>query len=317
MTIRISFALFIILCHIDCIAARHHSAAFNIALTKGADARVHLNVYNESGEPIPNAKIQATLANQVSDYSINGTTDSKGVFVISGNTTGDYLQFLVTKEGYYDSWDSISYITMGKEHEVSGGKWQPYDANHQIILRRIQNPLAIKIGNGKFVLTRYLNQWLGFDIQKYDFVQPYGMGVVTDFEVKIDWDGKWLPEYTGMGINVRFSIPYSGYYEHPVSSVSKFKGPYVADTRKAFEKTAMFEEKVDASFNRIQHHFDEHKCWIVRSRCKVDKDGKLISANYSIIHTIDFCGKKDSRGGVRVKGFFNPTPNDVNLEPKR
>ncbi len=299
-----------------CLARGNHSAAFKDAQTKGADARVRLCVHDERGTPIADASIRATLANRESDYSMHGVTDTNGIYVVSGRTTGDYLQLLVTKAGYYDSWKGMSYIEMGKEHEVVDGKWQPFDTVHNIVLRRVQNPAAPEIGRGNFALTKHLNCWLGFDIQKHDFVHPHGGGEVADFEVMIQWNGKWYPDYAGMGINLRFTMPYSGYYEMPVNPVSKFKGPYAADVEKTFCQTATFDEQVVSPTKRIRHPFNDNKCWVVRSRCKVDETGKLVSANYSVVHKINFCGKPDGRGGLRITGAYNPIPNDTNLEPK-
>lgn len=301
----------------NCLAERNLSAAFKDAQTNGADARVRLCIHDEQGAPIADASIRATLSNRVSDYSMYGVTDTNGIYVVSGRTTGDYLQFLVTKAGYYDSWKGISYIEMGKEHEVVGGKWQPFDSVHSIVLRHKQNPAASEIGRGNFALTKHLNCWLGFDIQKHDFVHPHGSGEVADFEVMIEWNGKWYPDYTGMGINLRFTMPYSGYYETPVNPVSEFKGPYAADVEKTFCQSATFDEQVVSLTKRIRHSFNDNKCWVVRSRCKVDDEGKLISANYSVIHNINFCGKPDGRGGLRLTGGYNSTPNDTNLELRR
>lgn len=301
----------------NCLAERDLSAAFKDAQTNGADARVRLCIHDEQGAPIADASIRATLSNRVSDYSMYGVTDTNGIYVVSGRTTGDYLQFLVTKAGYYDSWKGISYIEMGKEHEVVGGKWQPFDSVHSIVLRHKQNPAASEIGRGNFALTKHLNCWLGFDIQKHDFVHPHGSGEVADFEVMIEWNGKWYPDYTGMGINLRFTMPYSGYYETPVNPVSEFKGPYAADVEKTFCQSATFVEQVVSLTKRIRHSFNDNKCWVVRSRCKVDDAGKLISANYSVIHKINFCGKPDGRGGLRLTGGYNSTPNDTNLELRR
>ena len=301
----------------NCLAERNLSAAFKDAQTNGADARVRLCIHDEQGAPIADASIRATLSTRVSDYSMYGVTDTNGIYVVSGRTTGDYLQFLVTKAGYYDSWKGISYIEMGKEHEVVGGKWQPFDSVHSIVLRHKQNPAASEIGRGNFALTKHLNCWLGFDIQKHDFVHPHGSGEVADFEVMIEWNGKWYPDYTGMGINLRFTMPYSGYYETPVNPVSEFKGPYAADVEKTFCQSATFDEQVVSLTKRIRHSFNDNKCWVVRSRCKVDDAGKLISANYSVIHKINFCGKPDGRGGLRLTGGYNSTPNDTNLELRR
>ena len=183
-------------------------------------------------------------------------------------------------------------------------------------MKKIINPYAVMIG-GKYMFTKQLNQWLGFDLKLYDFVYPHGNGKSSDFQIKIDWDGKWLPDYTGMGISIRFTAPFSGYYEVPVQSVSKLKGPYAVDNEKEYRKTAVFFEKVVNSSERIRNSFDQNKCWVVRSRCKIDKDGKLISSNYSVIHKICFCGEIDGSGGVRIIGAFNPVSNDTNLEPNR
>lgn len=299
-----------------CLAGGGLNAAFKSAQTNGAEARVRLRILDESGSPIAKARIRATLANRESDYSMHGVTDTNGIYVVAGSTTGDYLQFLVTKTGYYDSWEGSSYIEMGKEHEVVGGKWQPFDVVHSIVLRRVQNPKALEVGCGNFALTKHLNCWIGFDIQKHDFVHPHGGGEVADFEAMIEWNGKWYPDYTGMGINLRFTTPYSGYYEVPINPVSKFKGPYAADVEKTFCQSATFDEQVVSQTKRIRHPFNDNKCWVVRSRCKVDDMGKLISANYFVIHKINFCGKPDGKGGLRLTGAYNPTPNDPNLEPR-
>ena len=136
----------------NCLAERNLSAAFKDAQTNGADARVRLCIHDEQGAPIADASIRATLANRESDYSMHGVTDINGIYVVSERTTGDYLQLLVTKAGYYDSWEGMSYIEMGKEHEVMDGKWQPFDTVHNIVLRRVQNPAAPEIGRGNFAL---------------------------------------------------------------------------------------------------------------------------------------------------------------------
>lgn len=57
-----------------------------------------------------------------------------------------------------------------------------------------------------------------------------GIGETIDFEVYISWDGRWLPNYTGMGVNIRFSAPFSGYYVRPACLDSLFTGPYFAET---------------------------------------------------------------------------------------
>ena len=56
--------------------------------------------------------------------------------------------------------------------------------------------------------------------------------------------------------------------------------------------------------------------FIVSGRYGVYADGKLVSANYSVIYDVVFTCKKGGHGGFCITGVFNPTPNDTNLEPK-
>lgn len=293
--------------------------AYREARLKGALAKMQLRIADDGGNAVADANVDVFMGMNFRDqgYWIRGRTDTNGVFNVAGKTCGDAIEIYLSKEGYYDSMKTFRFATMGAERDVKDGKWQPYGENHSIVLRRVQNPQTLKIGKGGFVLTKHLDRWLGFDMQKHDFVHPYGTGDAVDFEVKIEWNGKWLPNYTGMGVHIRFTTPYSGYYECPINSASELKGPYTADTKKNYRQTATFDEQIDVSLNRIQHNFDERKCWVVRSRCKVDKEGRLISANYSVVHKVNFCGEPDGRGGFRITGAFNPTPNDTNLEPKR
>ena len=293
--------------------------AYRQARLKGAQAKMELHIADDGGNAVADVNVNVFMGMNFRDqgYWIRGRTDTNGVFNVAGKTCGDAIEIYLSKEGYYDSKKTFRFATMGAERDVKDGKWQPYGENHSIVLRRVLNPQIVKIGKGKFVLTKHLNRWLGFDIQRHDFVRPYGTGETADFEVMIEWNGKWLPDYTGMGVRIRFAAPYSEYYEQDIHSVSKFKGPYAADTENTFRQAATFDEQIDASLNRIQHHLDERKCWVVRSRCKIDEDGKLISANYSVVHKINFCGEPDGKGGFRIIGAYNPMPNDTNLEPKR
>jgi hypothetical protein len=291
---------------------------YSKARKNGAEAKIHLRIVDDVGIGVSNVSVRVFMGMNFRSkgYWIDGVTDKNGYFIIQGKTCGDEVEIFISKNGYYDSHEKLCFAEMGKEHNVENGKWQPYEEKYNMIIRKVRNPQAIGFG-GEYIFTKKLNQWLGFDIHMSDFVYPYGNGKISDFEIMIDWDGKWLPDYTGMGISIRFVVPFSGYYEIPIQSVSKLKGPYIADSEKEYQKTAVFFEKVVNSSERIRKSYDQSKCWVVRSRCKVDKDGNLISSNYSVIHKISFCGEIDGSGGVRVIGAYNPTPNDTNIEPKR
>ena len=289
------------------------------ARRNGAKTKVVLKVVDDLGCAVSNAVINVFLGMNFrpKGYSINGISDEMGFFTIEGKTCGDEIEIHIDKPGYYVSRRKLCYATIGKEHSVDGGKWLPYGDVQQMVLRKKRHPVAMPSERfWQFRYTKEMNSWIGFDICKNDFVRPHGMGEIADFEILIDWDGEWLPKYKGMGVKIRFTEPFSGYYDLPVDSESAFTGPYEADTTRRYVQNAEFSEKVREDGEVDASHFNKARCWVVRSRCKVDDRGNLVSANYSVIHDIVFTCKKGRLGGFSITGAFNPTPNDTNLEPQ-
>ena len=290
------------------------------AMAYGAEAKICLKVHDDVGVSVSNASVAVVFDMLPSPHSVYGKTDTNGVFVAIGKTNGNKVRFLVGKEGYYGSQKEFSYVPMNAEHDVKDGKWQPYGAIENIELRKIRNPAHLAVAYMReFNSTKAINAWVGFDLEKRDFVQPHGKGEIVDFEIFFDWDGKWLPDYTGMEKKIRFADKYSGYYQCAVNAVSEFKGPYSALPDATYQQSADFYERViidpDAYGRRYERKvFDKNKCWVVRSRCKVDAEGNLVSAHYSVINNIAFGCDKGGIACICVRGAFNPTPNDTNLE---
>ena len=312
-------ALLIVLMALPCaVYARQLKPEVLKAMHNGAKAEIRLKVLDDRGVPVTNASVSVVFDMLPKPYSICGKTDVRGVYVASGKTNGNHIEFLVGKDGYYGTRKKITYIQMHEEHDVNEGKWQPYGAEEIIELRKIRNPQPLSVAIMRdFRNTKAINTWLGFDLNIWDFVQPYGKGKTTDFEVFFDWDGKWLPDYKGMGIRIRFLDRYAGYLQQGKAVHSELAGPYSARVDLPYAKSAEFYERILSSTERDIHKFDQQKCWVVRSRCKVDDKGQLTSANYSVIHNMTFSCEPDGVAGLCVMGVFNPTPNDTNLEPKR
>ena len=294
--------------------------SYREARRKGAEAKMELRIVNDDGIPVPDANVSVFMGMNFrpKGYFITGRTDTNGVFVVKGKTCGDEIEMNIEKVGFYRTSKTFRFAAMGYEHEVREGRWQPYGEMENIVLRDIRNPAKMPHENfWKFKYTSAINSWVGYDIKENDFVAPNGNGKVADFEVYIDWNGEWLPTYTGMAVRIRFTEPFGGYYAYPINDNSEFRGPYSAVPNLINKTEAEFYECVfDNGERREQKHFDPGQCWIVRSRCKVSPEGKLIEANYSVIYDIVFTCKNGGYGGFCITGNFNPTPNDTNLEPK-
>lgn len=298
------------------------SRAFVKACQDGADARVAFHVTDDLGRPVPRAKVDVffDMLDRSKARQITGDTGTNGFFVAE-NRTGGVLKIKVSCDGYYCSKDEISFIDMGHEHEVKRGRWQPWGMEKEIVLRPVKNPVAVKVPVERWRIASVTNKWIGFDLEKYDFVKPHGKGVVADMEVKVDWDGLRFPNSAGMDVFMRFTEKYAGgYYQDRVMG-SDFKDAYFALTNAAYIKEFQFFEHPIRDAHGIMVRFDKSifdpaKVLVIRSRCVLDEQGRLKEARYSQIADFGFsCA--NTGWCIMLQATYNPTPNDTNLEPKR
>ena len=299
------------------------SRAFVDACHNGADARVEFHVVDDIGKPVSNAIVNVffDMMDRSKGRRIIGDTDTNGFLVVEAKT-GGILEIEVSCDGYYRTKDEICFITMGKEHEVKNGKWQPWEMRRNVVLRPMRNPVAVKISPANWLRTKVLNKWIGFDLERFDFIAPNGGGKINDVELRFDWDGMYGTKHNGMAMSLRFTDKYSGGYYVEKFGQSAFTGVYSADPLKTYtQHFHYFRRPVRDSKGRMVGvdgiGFDQSKVLVGRSRCIVDEIGKLISARYFQIEDLQFSCSKEKEAAVSFSLIYNPTPNDTNLEPKR
>ena len=157
------------------------SRALENACHNGADARVEFLVVDDVGKAVTLARVNVffDMMDRSKGRRIIGDTNTNGVFVAEARTCG-VLEIEVSREGHYRSTDLISFIDMGQEHEVNDGKWQPWGMVKRITLLPVKKTVAQIAGIPDWKWTKELNKWVGFDLMKHDFVEPYGVGKVPD-----------------------------------------------------------------------------------------------------------------------------------------
>ena len=295
---------------------------FQEAYRDGAKARIVFNIVNDLGCPVSGANVNVffDMADRSKGRRMVGLTDTNGVYIAEAKTKG-VIEIEVSCERHYATKDEICFITMGHEHEVKNGKWQPWGMRKDVILRPIRNPAAIKILPTDWVRTKVLNQWIGFDLEKFDFIAPIGSGKVNDVEMKFDWDGMYGTKHNGRDVSLRFTGRYTGGSYVERFAQSAFTGTYAADPHKTYlQQFHYFRRPVRDSKGRMVgvdgNGFDQSKVLVGRSRCIVDETGKLVSARYFQIENFDFACSQEKEAVVSFNLIYNPSPNDTNLEPK-
>lgn len=299
-------------------------SAFDAALRDGAVAKVVVEVVDDAGLPVTNAAVKVTFVmdNGVARQDLESATGCEGVAEFIGRTNKG-IQIRVEKEGYYGSTDSVCLIAMGQEHDVKLGKWQPWGMTRRIILFPKKNCSAVMAGDSQLRFTHETNKWLGFDLQMYDFVEPYGRGKRIDFEVLFVWDGHYRArDYNGMKMCIRFPAKGSGAYYDSIASGSDFRGVYQADPATSYKQSFEYSEcPVRDQQKRIVKYerelFDPGKALVGRSRCEYDDDGSLKSAEYFMMREVRFACDRQRGVAIGFVSAYNPIPNNTNLEPKR
>lgn len=270
--------------------------ASNAYAVFGGSAELAFKVIDEDGNPLNKVRVYADHEESKMLSDENGLTKIKVKKALSIYTGA-------RKEGYYYS---------------KGPRVGPYDENfdknqlHVIVLKNIKNPIPMIAKNNYIDLDKFkipaLNIQVGYDLEKGEWVAPYGKGVISDFIFHQDENGgdqyKFyrkiavsfsnekdglipfiVPQYPRSDFVSDHEAPTEGYQNEWVqTSYREFGGPYISDA-------------------------DDYRNYYFRVRTETDKEGNIESAYYGKIYG-DF---------MRNIYYFNPTPNDRNVEfdPKK
>ena len=280
---------------------------------KGALAKVNLKVVDQDGVVVPDAKIWgAFTANHLRDsVLVDGQTNTNGEFVAQGNCN-EILRVDVTKEGYYHTEVKVNFWRSKSDPVVVDGKWQPYGETRTVVLKKIRDPIRLRDPNARY---RYKypesGKWAGFDLECGDWVPPLGGGKCAD--IMIRYILKPRPDGYFKSLDISFTNnPYAGAYVMNRDSYSEMDSVYEANTNGDYVGSLRYEFERTAKGNQVISELGFGQYIVFRIRTKTDEEGNLISAHYGrIMGALQYLEKA---GIVLGPVFYNPTPNDTNLE---
>lgn len=289
---------------------------FERAILKGAEACFSLRVVDDARQPVADANVHALLGMNFREKAnfVEGCTSTNGELRVEGKTTGDEIEFQVSKNGYYRSKVSISLITRPGNEKVKNGRWQPWGEVRQIMLRKIQNPI-LQRERLKSLRVPVTNDWIGVDLRIVDWVKPYGHGENPDLELKVQWDGLPPDKSKLCCYDMRVCGNRNGYYLSNKVLESEFSETLVADMAQRYSSN-----KMHYSYSRTAIMEPSKDFWygleaVFRVRTVIDDEGNIKAANYASVRRCVLSPGTRGRGALLELGCaFNPTPNDPNLE---
>ena len=285
------------------------------AYLKGADAKVIYRVVDDDGTPVVGATahvwFRTTYPKKViKDWIL--TTDTNGMFVAEYRTN-DRLSVGIEKTGYYHTFDRVTFSDPFAYPSAKGGKWHPYGGERTVMLKKIKDPgkLLVFPNSLRWCHIPEFNVWLGFDLERGEWVTPHGNGNKADVLLRFSSTRNGVHDYRYV-MDVSFTNnPYAGACQLKKDDLSDFKTVYNADSNAHYKATFSYVSEQTPGNKRRWDFLDDDSYLVFRTRTRVDEHGNLIGAHYGKILGQWLSGPEFM---VLSDGCFNPVENDVNLE---
>ena len=302
------FVLLVLFVSFDCWADKESHAR---AKRYGATATFRLTVVDDQGEPVPNAKGSAGFWNHRTHKtdSFASTSNEKGEITLSGKCFYDGA-FGLKKEGYYTATGRHIFSNASEvdvEETLFTRKWVP-DYVSTVVLKRKHNPIPMYARSWRTSIPVY-ERPIGLDLKVADWVKPYGRGESSDVYITIH-----LGEQMALGrvrttaTKVTFDFPnrHDGLQVCKIDKGSAFLSSYHANL------THPFQQQLVLKIGQTREDWlplDEYLVFRIRS--KSSPTGELLQCHYGKIYPFIDITKEE----IAFKAiYFNPTPNDTNLE---
>jgi len=285
--------------------------------------KITLKVVNNDGHIVTNANVAVYFANQLfrnREY-YKGVTDENGCFTAKGMSQGDIL-YQITKRGYYKTSESYWFTKEGTAERDKLRPWivryTPWNPTLEVILKEIRNPIPMYVNTPKIILPKR-DKLYEFDMLVADIVEPYGKGTHGDIGLRYSLKKQSTLNFSNC-LEISVLSLYDGFEVLNKDNYSSYRSKYLASRNSYTNRISLtvLRTSQDIIKNEV---FDHSKYIVFRTRTVTDVNGNITNAYYGKIYgKIDYGsvsvknGSNSSQCAVKFKYYFNPNPNDRNLE---
>lgn len=273
-------------------------------------AKVVVKVVDETGVPVDKANINIRFSSN--SGTVKGVTDELGVFEAKAMSNDGVVLGDITKEGYYESGVAHSFYV------TKLGMWQPWGKEFKVVMRPIVNPVPMYVRNAIFKVPAKGVE-VGFDLEKADWVIPYGKGVKSDFIFKVEQHYESDNNY-----DARLTLSFPNHHDGiqvikddgggDFNVGSWFRLPHTAPENGYLP--TIKKQIAWGSFGRKSNMEDDNN-YIFRVRSEIDKNGNLSKAMYGKIRG-ELRYAVGSGGVIVMHYYLNPDyTRNLEFDPKR
>lgn len=278
------------------------------ASRSGAKGKATFHVVDTDGNSVAYAEISAGFSGGSGG---KGLTDGEGLFVVEGNTLhGASLLYTINKQGYYQTRATYQ---LGKHGYrcVENGRWIPWNPTLRVTLKKIRKPIPMYTKRIDMPIP-VQDHPVGFDFEVGDWVVPYGKGISFDMQLTYTWatgEDTWRRH----DFTIEFTQSLDGAYIAEKDDFCLFMSEYEARQDGSYQKEFQYAyERTDTKI-LLNNRLDEQQIMVFRVRTEKNQQGGISSARYGKIYgPFQFAQGREKL--VRFTYYFNPTPNDRNIE---
>lgn len=244
-------------------------------------AKITAKILTETGQPIQGAKVTLSFSHAkigdgggITNTGIRGISDGNGLFSGEAKTL-PYTGVVVDKEGYYRS---IQKYEFKSRSGIIFKKWEPWNPTIEVILKKKRNPVPMYDSWRETYKIPVLDKPIGFDLEKNDWVSPYGIGIISDFIFTFHVVDRAYRDYE-CSFTLTFSNEKDGiqeYYDNQNQSL--YKWPFEAPLDGY--KPVLTKEKSITETGPYRSNEIKDVNYFFRVRTKTDKSGKIVGAKY-------------------------------------
>ena len=276
----------------------------------GADGKVTFHVVDTDGNSVAGAAISACF---FGDESEKGLTDTDGLFSVSGRTLyGSSLLYSATKQGFYETRTTYEFDKMAYRC-LENGRWIPWNPTLRVTLKDIRNPIPMYVKRAKIIFPAR-DEFFHYDFLAGDLVEPHGKGKVPDIAVMYMKFRSDSAIHYSKELVIRAVSEGDGFILKQKDKWSALMGEHTAPETGYSPEINLYADRMPGKVVRLKESSaDEYYIFRLRTR----GTGNAQESHYGRIWGQIGYGNahKDTVGGTAsFFYYFNPTPNDRNLE---
>lgn len=170
------------------------------------------------------------------------------------------------------------------------------------------------------LLVPLVGRAVGFDLEKGDWVAPYGSGATCDLEFTVEGRYESRQNYAGE-LTLRVPGASNGIRAHSMDLNSRLKMPYEAP-ESGYVERVVWRNRRETMPGSQSIFFNEpaaQEGYFLRIRSITDQQGRMIQANYGKIHgPVYFQTFEGGRSRIGFTYYYNPEPTrNLEFEPSQ